>query len=116
MGFSPARLEAIENGDDLVIVELMEIRVEIADPLNIGEPSLGVDAVEAGGLARLQLVSGMAPWFQGASNRRAKGRPANLSKSRPPPLARTSWWGGRTRTYEGLALNNEESWRFKNRA
>ena len=32
MGFSPARLEAIENGDDLVIVELMEIGAEIADP------------------------------------------------------------------------------------
>ena len=32
MGFSPARLEAIENGDDLIIVELMETGVEIADP------------------------------------------------------------------------------------
>jgi len=31
MGFSPARLEAIENGDHLVIVELMEILLSRGD-------------------------------------------------------------------------------------
>ena len=34
MGFSPARLEAIENADHLIIVELMEIGVKGVVRLN----------------------------------------------------------------------------------
>jgi len=42
MGFSPARLEAIENADHLIIVELMEIGVKGVVRLNSSQRYLKI--------------------------------------------------------------------------